>query len=1040
MTFTYGTAGRVSLSPDPAFIPAGQLAADVVIRGLAAGNTTITPSAIGVSGAAATVSVAGAILNIPYTSLRIGAGQFEAYPYVAVPNAVPNPLTVSLSSTNPAVATAPSSITIPATGYSASFRVSAIAPGSASIIATALGWTPDTLLVTATTPMVTIGSCCSTNLTTTTLAQNVYISSTDDMRYRHWRSSSLAVRVTSSDANVVRVLDTLVTIGAGTYYSAAGRIIPGGIGGTAWIKSSASGHIADSVLYSVSGPALTMSPGTSYVGLGQVIASQYVNIPNPIASPLVVTLANSDTTKGATNPTVTIPAGYTYASIEVRGRGVGTSTITASASGYASVSATNVVTTPKLQAFAGSLVAFGTSNTNVYVEDSLGSWHNRLSSLTLTLRSSDTTKLKIDPQVVIPAGNFYVPTGINITAVDTGTVKIYASAPGHATDSATWTITPARLTLGVRSYEIGARQHQLANAFYLYTSSSRTVPVTVTLTQKQPSKVGLTTTSIIVPAGQSYAYYSLGGLVPGRDTIIASAPGYIPDTAFVTVTSPRLGIYYYGDLPATATTTNPPSSITLQPFDSSGTSHYASDTIVVHAVSSNPTVIRPTLDYFRILKDANQVYASVQYVGAGTATITYSDSTTSGYLPVTTRAVTVTGPSLAISGYSPVLGTGQNTGVNGNYVYAPNAVGIPLVVHLSSTGTRVATVRDSVIIPAGSNGAYFTISAGDTIGTVQIQATANGYASTSLNVQVTIPKFTLSISTQLRTTSPASTFNVYARDANGSVHAVNQNLVVALSSLAPGVATIDSATVTILAGQYSSNAAKWGPVSVGSAQLVASDPRVLRYPYTSATASVTVVTPATSLSISSQSLGIGQYQDHNVSIPDAVNSGVTVPLNHSAVPSTSTPASVVVVAGSYSANFRVTGTSAGTDTITASPSGYISATGIVTTGLGRIDPLSGWPSTLRAGDSTRVSLYTLNPAGDSWQYVAAATTFTFTPNANLQFVADGATSGVITSITVPAGGNYATFWVKGVNAGTTGSATITSPNYITYTNSVSVTP
>ena len=104
-----------------------------------------------------------------------------------------------------------------------------------------------------------------------------------------------------------------------------------------------------------------------------------------------------------------------------------------------------------------------------------------------------------------------------------------------------------------------------------------------------------------------------------------------------------------------------------------------------------------------------------------------------------------------------------------------------------------------MIIPAGSNGAYFTIMAGDTIGTVQIQATTNGYASTSLNMQVTIPQFSISIGTPLKSTSPVSTCSVIARDASDNQLYVNQDLTISLTSAATGIVSIDSTSVTIRA-------------------------------------------------------------------------------------------------------------------------------------------------------------------------------------------------------------------------------------------------
>ena len=111
---------------------------------------------------------------------------------------------------------------------------------------------------------------------------------------------------------------------------------------------------------------------------------------------------------------------------------------------------------------------------------------------------------------------------------------------------------------------------------------------------------------------------------------------------------------------------------------------------------------------------------------------------------------------------------------------------------------------------------------------------------------------------------------------------------------------------------------------------------------------------------------------------------------------------------------------------------------MIVAGLGRIDPLGGWLAQIKAGDSTLVTLYTRD-VNFGTNNVAVATTFVLAPNANVQFVTGGATSTVITSITVPADANYVQFYLKGVSAGP-GSATITNLNYSQYSNTVTVTP
>ena len=1039
VTFSYGTSGKASASPDPAFIPAGQLAADVVIRGLAAGTTTITPVATGVNGTAATINVSAAVISLSTTTLRLGIGQYEPYQYVYTPISVLNPLAVKLGNSDSTVAiTVPSpSVTIPANSNIAYFQVNAVAPGTATITPSATGWTAsNTLAVTTTTPKLIL--CCAYTINSSLPSQSMTLYVADSVGNTHYRVNSLSVRMSSSDTSVLKVLDTLGTVAAGSYYLTSMRVSPAGPGGSAWIKITAGGHVPDSVKITVIGPALTLSYTSLRVGAGQKAQNQYVSIPNAIAKPFTIRLTNSDSTIAATDTLLTIPTGYTYAYFDVRGRSTGTSTVIASAPGYIPDTASNTVTTPKVY-FAGAttLNAYQLYSQYVYVGDSLRNVNNRITSLPLSFRSSDPTILTIDTTATVPANSYYA--NVNVNALKPGTAIIYVTAPGHTPDSVTMTVQPAKLNLSFSTAVIGARQTQFTNSYYAYTPNSRPVPVVVTFSHSNPAALTVTPTVDTIPANSNIAYFGFSGLTTGVDTIIATATGYDPATAVVLVSTPKLLAY----LPSSATTTTPPGTATIYAADSLGSVHYVSDSLVVRAVSSDTNVIRPTQQYFRIPKGSYYANPQVQYVGPGTATMTYSDSAGLGYLPATSGTVTVVGPSLGIAGASQgKLGTGQHTGPYDYYVYIPNALGTPLTVNLVSTDPRVATLPASVTIAAGATYQYFRITAQDTIGTVQIQTTATGYTAASVNMKVTPPKFVLGASSSLFTTSPSSTFYVYAADEDGSVHYVNQDLVVRLGTSAPGIATIDSTFVTIVADAYYSYKPKWSPGSVGTAQLSASDARAIMFPYATATQTVTVSTPPAYLALTSLSLAPGQYTTGNyVGLQNAVTgSTLTVPLSHSAIPRTNTPASVDIGVGSAYAYFRIDGTSVGTDTITASPAGNIPASGIVVVGLGLIDNNSGWPTALKVGDSTQVTMYTRSPSGSA-AYVSAATVFTLSPASNVRFVSGGAagSSVVITSVTVPIDQYYTTFWVKGVSTGT-GSSSISNANYVTYTNTVTVNP
>ena len=1033
VTFAYGTAGKVSVSPDPAFIPAGQLAANLVISGLAAGSSTITPAATGVSGTAVSVFVQAAQLTLPYTSIVLGAGQFDPNQIVQVPTNLRSALIVGLASSDSTVASAPPSVTIGTNNNFAYFPVAARNVGRASIFANAAGWAPDTLFVTSTTPRVRVSGGTTMNVTSAATTLSIY--SADSSYVVHSRTNSLAVRVSSSDSTVMRVLDTLITIPAGQYSALTNpRVIPGGVPGSAFIKVTASGHIADSTSFTVTGPALYFSWSTNRLGVGQQDASNYVQIPNAIAMPLTITIGNSDSTFAATAQTITMAAGQNYQYFTVRGKSTGTSTLTASAAGYISVSASTTVTTPRVSLNGGyAIPVYSTTGTQGFVGDSIpGSTHNRTTPLAVTFRSSNPSVMTVDSLEMIQPGTFYTQQQATITTLTLGTAWIIASAPGHRPDSVLWTVQPAPLHFNTRNYTIGARQASGPSTLYAYIPSGRPGIVPVTLTTRT-GRVQLSVSVDTILATQTGRYFALNALSAGLDTIVATATGYLPDTAFVRVTSPKL---VSNGIPGAANTTAPPGTTYVSALDSVGSYHFTADTVTIHAVSSNPSVLQPDSAYFHIPKGQQNASTRIIYVGVGTANITYSDSI-GGYAPTTTNDVTVSGPALNIAGGTGILGMRQQTQMGQYYVSSPNNVGTPLVVNLLSTGTRVATVPATVTIPANSNSAYFTITAQDTVGTIQIQATATGYTATSLNMQVTPPKFVVSFGTPpFYSTTPPTAFYVYAADANGNHHPAAENVTVTLTSSTPGVATTDSATVTIPSGQDHSNLVHWIPGAAGTATLTATDARAVYYQYGPATGNVTVLTPTASLSFNVLNLGVGQYTDQSVSLPEnRITSALSVPLTHAAVPSTSTPSSVTIPLYGYLQAFRVAGTSIGIDTITAAPAGHIPATGTVNVGLGRLDPMVGWPASLAVGDSVLVTMYSRDPALGV-RFVAAATTFALSSSANIRFVS-ATTSNSITSVVIPQDLQYVQFYVKALSSGV-GTASITNANYTTYTNSVSV--
>ncbi|HVZ47843.1 MAG TPA: Ig-like domain-containing protein [Gemmatimonadaceae bacterium] len=1029
VTFNYGTAGKVNASPDPAFIPAGQLAANVVLlaTGANTGGTTVTPAATGVNGTASTVYTYPATLS-GTTSVRLGVGQYEPNMYAQASTYFNAPLAVTITSSDSTKVRVPSGMTIGAGSYYNYFTATALAAGTATVTSSATGWTPVTASVTVTTPKV--GICCSGTYNTTSPQFGVTVYAEDSTSTSHYRSNALVVSLSSTDTTVLKVLTPTVTIAAGQYYTSSGLVVPGGSGGTARIIASASGHNPDSTgLYTVVGPKLSFSWTSGRVGAGQQDQNLYVSTPNNVTgSPLVVTLANTDSTVLGAPTTITIPVGTYYAYFTVRGKSPGAITMYATAPGYSPDTATYVVSSPLLALSAGgTLNNFApASGFTVYAADSTRNSHYLTSPVVVSYTSTNPAVLTVTGADTIQAGSYYTNHAV-VTPVGVGTAKIIASASGYGPDSATYTVQTPKLSFSWFASRLGKRQFD--QNYYVQVPNNRTSNLAVTVTQAQPSVDSLSLASITIPSGTYYTYFNVAGLNTGTDTLIASAPGYLPDTAYVTVTTPK---FTSSGLPSNVTTTNPPSTVTVYATDSTGNSHYVLDTVIVKATSSNGAVIQPTAAGFRIPPGGYYGQPQVAYTGPGTASMTYTDSLNSGYQPVTTNTVTVTGPSLSIGNSTTVLGMRQNGGSNSAYVQVPNSItGSALVVSLVSSDPTVAQVPATVTIPVGSYYAYFPITAQDVVGTIQITATATGYGGATTNVQVTQPKFVVSTSSSVNTTSPRQTITVYATDANGTSHYTNEDVVVTLTSSSTIVGTTDSATVTIVAGNAYTQAGRFIPGSAGTTQLSASDARVASYKYSTGTFNVAVNVPTLSLSFSNATLGIGQYDNQTVYTPDYQASALTVNMSHYSG-ATSTPSSVTIGASAYYAGMKVAGAAAGTDTITYSASGHNPVKGAVTVATGRLDPISGWPGSLNQGDSVLVTIYARD-ANTNVHYAASATTLSLTPSGKIQFVSGGVGSSPITTAVIPADQQYVQVWLKALTTGSgSGSAQIASTNYSTY--------
>ena len=185
------------------------------------------------------------------------------------------------------------------------------------------------------------------------------------------------------------------------------------------------------------------------------------------------------------------------------------------------------------------------------------------------------------------------------------------------------------------------------------------------------------------------------------------------------------------------------------------------------------------------------------------------------------------------------------------------------------------------------------------------------------------------------------------------------------------------------------------------------------------------------------SLGIGQYQDQTVQTPDYQTAPLTVSLSH--LNALSTTPSQKRHSGELVLQTACVTALALEPIGTSSAAGENSVKAAVIVAQGNVDQNSNWPSALSmtTNDSVHVTIYARDQ-NENVHFVSAATTFNLAATAYIGF-SDG--TSPITSVTIPANQQSATFWIKGTSSSALpATVTVSNVNYVTYTSSITVNP
>lgn len=232
VVFEYTAAGVIrarrpnltDAQADTVEIPAGSVAADVVVTGLADGAVLVRPVRVGGSAGAQTSAVVRSQRLVIFADLRqtagallIGAGQLDTTSTTTLPAGASDDLAVAFTTTDAAVAEPlVSAARVNGATGGTRFAVRGVSPGRATVAVGAPGWAGDTLPVRVSTPyLVALQDTIDTfeydprpPTDADTVAANgdpltLRIATTDSLQRRHPRAQALSFRLTSDNPAVV---------------------------------------------------------------------------------------------------------------------------------------------------------------------------------------------------------------------------------------------------------------------------------------------------------------------------------------------------------------------------------------------------------------------------------------------------------------------------------------------------------------------------------------------------------------------------------------------------------------------------------------------------------------------------------------------------------------------------------------------------------------------------------------------------------------------------------------------------------------------
>ena len=1032
LTFTLSSDNpAIATVPTSVTVAANSNTASVPITGVGGGTTTIRADYPGVAEATVVVTVAGTI-NVGATTT--GAGVYVAKS-ISLSSTPPSPVTVTITSNNPAVALLSANAATAGTSSISFTNVTTTIPtfyiqgqsaGSTTISVTATGYTTTTGAVTVDPVGLVLNT---TSFSTTTFSATTPVSvylvlldpSTSAVSSYCGLSiscyinpgASASISLTSSATGVGTVTSPIV-VPSGAF-SANSTFTPAGPGSTTLTLgaqpagfTTPAGAVNAPITATVTAPQLSAISATT--GAGVYVPASFslpqtppspVTVTVTVSNPAVAVLSTNAAILGTSGTLVFNTVSSSVPTFYIQGLTAGSTTVTISAPGFTS-STTGVITVDpvSLVLYTGSFSTTtfsATTNISVYLVIlnptaltplyycglSITCAVNPGAGTSIGLTSSLTTVGTVTSPLTFPAGSFTANSTFTPTGTGTTTLTLGAQPAGFTTPTAGTTNAP--ITATVSAPQLSAINGTTGTGVYIPSSFSLPLtppsPVTVTITLSNPAVAVLSTNASVLGTSGTLVFNNISGSVPtfyiqglttGSTTVTVSAPGFTSST--------------------TGVITVDPVSLTLYSGNFSTTTFSATTSLSVYLVILNPSNLN-ALYYCGLSISC--------YLNPGTGPFNIALTSSNTTVGTVTSPITFTAGSYTASSTFTPVGAGTATITLGAQPSGFTAAA-------NSTGTLSATVT------------------APQLSAINATTGAGVYISSGISLPQTPPN---PVTVTVTISNPAvAVFSTGSGVLGSNGTLTFTNITGSVPTFYIQGLTVGSTTITVSAPGYINST---GTITVDPVSLVLYTGSFSTTTFSSTTnvgVYLVILNPTTLNPLYYCGLSISCYLNPGTS------TSISLTSSNTAVGTVTSP--LTFAAGSYVANSTFTPTGAGTTTLTlgAQPAGFTTPAGTTNapiTATVTAPQLSAISATTGAGVyvSSGFSLPQTPPS-------PVAVTVTLSNPSVAVLSTNSAVLGttgtlVFNNVT----GSVPTFYIQGLTAGST-TVTVSAPGFTSSTTGV----